>query len=72
MLVLGDGVVVGAAVVSALVVGTSVRVVVGAGATGSVVVALLGEGGVVVTAADVVDEVEGVVEPPVWVRSTIS
>jgi len=65
-------VVVGAAVVSALVVGTSVRVVVGAGATGSVLVALLGAGGVVVTAAEVVGEVEGVVEPPVCVRSTIS
>ena len=72
MLVLVGGVVVGAGVLSAVVVGTSVRVVVGAGATGSVVVALLDEGGVVVTADGGVDEVEGAVEPPVWVRSTIS
>ena len=71
MLVLVGGVVAGAVVVCALVVGTSVRVVVGAGATGSVVVALLGEGGVVVTAADVVDDVDGDVEPPPWVSSTI-
>ncbi len=61
---------VGAAVVSALVVGTSVRVVVGAGATGSVVVAVLEDGGVVGT-ADVVDDVEGDVEPPPWVSPRI-
>jgi len=71
VLVVG-GVVVGAGVVSAVVVGASVWVVVGAGATDSVVVALLDEGAVVVTADGVVDEVEGAVEPPVWVRSTIS
>jgi hypothetical protein len=71
MLVLVGGVVAGAVVVCALVVGTSVRVVVGAGATGSVVVALLGDDGVVVTAADVVDDVDGDVEPPPWVSSTI-
>jgi hypothetical protein len=70
MLVLVGGAVVGGVVVSALVVGTSVRVVVGAGATGSVVVAVLGDGGVVVT-ADVVDDVEGDVEPPPWVSSRI-
>ena len=64
MLVLVGGVVAGAVVVSALVDGTSVGVVVGAGATGSVVLSLLEEGWVVVTAAEVVDEVEGVVEPP--------
>jgi hypothetical protein len=64
MLVLVGGVVAGAVVVSALVVGTSVRVVVGAGATGSVLVALLGEDGVVVTAGGVVDDGEGDVEPP--------
>jgi hypothetical protein len=56
MLVLVGGVVAGAVVVSAPVVG--------AGATGAVVVALLGEDGVVVTAGDVVDDVEGDVEPP--------
>lgn len=74
MLVLVGGVVVGAVVVSALVVGASVRVVVSAGATGPVVVALLAGGGVVavVTADGVVDDVDGDVEPPVWVRSTIS
>jgi hypothetical protein len=71
MLVLVGGVVAGAVVVCALVVGTSVRVVVGAGATGSVVVALLGDDGVVVTAADVVDDVDGDVEPPPWVSCTI-
>jgi len=71
MLVLVGGVVAGAVVVCALVVGTSVRVVVGAGATGSVAVALLDDGGVVVTAADVVDDVDGDVEPPPWVSSTI-
>jgi hypothetical protein len=62
MLVLVGGVVAGA-------------VVVGAGATGCVVVALLGEGvvvdGVVVTPAGVVDEVDGEVEPPPFVSSTI-
>jgi len=71
MLVLVGGVVAGAVVVCALVVGTSVRVVVGAGATGSVAVALLDDGGVVVTAADVVDDVDGDVGPRPWVSSTI-
>ena len=68
MLVLVGGALVGGVVVSTLVVGTSVRVVVGAGATGSVVVGVLEDGGVVVT-ADVVDDVEGDVEPPPWVSS---
>jgi hypothetical protein len=66
MLVLVGGVLVGADVV-----GGVLRVVVGAGATGSVVVALLGDGAVVVTAVGVVDDVEGDVEPPPLVSSTI-
>jgi hypothetical protein len=73
MLVLVGAVVLGAVVVCALLVGTSVRVVVGAGATGPAVVALLGDGGVVVVVtACVVDDVEGAVEPPPWVSSAIS
>jgi hypothetical protein len=74
MLVLVGGAVVGAVVVSALVVGVSVRVVVGAGATGSVVVAGLEDGAVVggvVVTADVVDDLEGDVAPPPWVSSRI-
>ena len=52
-----------------------VGVVVGAGATGSVVVSLLGKavlvGGVVVTADGGGDDVDGDVEPPPRVSSTI-
>jgi hypothetical protein len=66
MLVLVGGVV---------VVGGLVGVVVGAGATGSVVVSLLGKevlvGGVVVTADGGVDDVDGDVELPPRVSSTI-
>ena len=66
-------VLVGAVVTGAVVVGAVVSVVVGAGATGSLVVALLEDGVVVVvTAAGVVDDVAGDVEPlPPLVSSTI-
>lgn len=66
-------VLVGAVVTGAVVVGAVVSVVVGAGATGSLVVALLEDGVVVVvTAAGVVDDVTGDVEPlPPLVSSTI-
>ena len=72
MLVLVGAGVDGAGDVSVLVVGSLLTVVGGAGATGALVVALLGEDEVVVTAADVVDEVDGDVPPPPCVRSTIS
>ena len=66
-------VLVGAVVTGAVVVGAVVSVVVGAGATGSLVVALLEDGVVVVvTAAGVVDDVAGDVDPlPPLVSSTI-
>jgi len=65
-------VLVGAVVTGAVVVGAVVSVVVGAGATGSLVVALLEDGVVVVvTAAGVVDEVAGEVEPPPFVSAMI-
>jgi hypothetical protein len=71
--VLVGGVVGGAVVVAALEVGAVVSDGIGAGATGAAVVVLVGAdvvvGGVVVTAADVVGDVDGDVEPPPFVSS---